>query len=306
MTRFALAIAVAVVALWCWWLEKRRAALAQSQLRAAQAADPDDDDDDDDTGLERRRRRLQLARMPLRAVAWTFTIVAALLFVSSFFRVVPPGNAGVPVTFGSTGSQVGSGLHLAWPVTGMTNISVRTQNYTMAPGGDDPAIAVLGSDGTAANATASLLYRVDRSKASDVYENVGTGYSATVVQPTARSCTRASFAAFDMVDAATVAFDDVENAIAGCIEEKLGLSGITVRDFQLREINLSAPLQASLDNKAAAAQVGASGPLDPAYLRLLYIQTLQAFAKNGGTIVVPGDSDIGVTVPSPTPTTTAP
>jgi regulator of protease activity HflC (stomatin/prohibitin superfamily) len=244
---------------------------------------------------------MRVARLPLRAFAFLFSALALVFLVLSFFRVVPPGTAGVPVTFGSTGSEVGPGLHLVWPVTGITNISIRTQTYTMAGGGDDPPVQVLGRDGTSATVNASLLYRVDRANASDVYENVGTGYTTTIVTPTARTCTRGAFARYDLVEAATTAFADVEQSIADCIEEKLGSAGITVRDFQLRELTLSKQLQTSLDANVAAQSVGADSALAEEFLRLQYVQALRDLvtSKNASTVVLPFSNAPLLTIPTP-------
>jgi regulator of protease activity HflC (stomatin/prohibitin superfamily) len=134
-----------------------------------------------------------------------------------------------------------------------------------------------------------------------VYENVGTGYRTTIVTPTARTCTRGTFARFDLVDAATTAFADVEQSIADCIEEKLGSAGITVRDFQLRELTLSKQLQSSLDANVAAERVGADSALAEEFLRLQYVQALRDLvtSKNASTVVLPFSNAPLLTIPTP-------
>src|SRR4051812_27296203 len=123
MTRFALAIASALVALWLWWLDRRRVANAQAASQAA-TVDDDEDDDDDDDDPRRRRRALRAGRVPLRPFSRLFALLAVVLLVLSVFRVVPPGNAGVPVTFGSAGGQLKPGLHVVWPVTGISMMTI--------------------------------------------------------------------------------------------------------------------------------------------------------------------------------------
>lgn len=298
---FGYAIVAALLALWFWWLEKRQKAVA---TRLAEAAERSDDDDDDDTDLERRRRLLRLSRAPLHALAVLFGAIAVVCLVLSFFRTVPTGSAAVPVTFGKAGGQVGPGLHVEWPITRMKNISVRTQSYTMAPKGDDASVQVLGQDGTVATADATLLYRVQRSKVSDVYTNIGTGYTTTIVKPTARTCVRAGFTKLPMITAATQSFQQVEADIDACIKEKLQPNGINVVDFQLRELRLSAQLQNAIDGQIAAKMLGVDSPLNDKYLQLYYLQVLQQFAKNGNSIVVTGGNTPGFTLPLPTTSTT--
>jgi hypothetical protein len=311
---FTYAIVCALLALWFWWLDRRNVAtvkqLAAAEKASAKAEDDDDDDDEDDRYNQRRRRLLRAARMPLHGLAVVFRFAAIAFFVLSFFRTVSTGNASVPVTFGKAGKQLGPGLHVVWPITQLRNISVRTQSYTMSPAGDDPSAQVLGQDGTVANADATLLYRVNRSDVTKVYTNVGTGYSVTIVRPTTRTCVRAGFTKLPMVQAATVDFAQVERDIGTCIREKLTLAGIQVRDFQLRELRLSAQLQNAIDGQTAAKMLGISSPLDPKYLQYYYLQVLQRFAKNGANTVITGSNAPGVTfnlngsTPSSSTTTT--
>jgi regulator of protease activity HflC (stomatin/prohibitin superfamily) len=175
----------------------------------------------------------------------------------------------------------------------------------MARNGDDASVQVLGQDGTVATADATLLYRVQRSKVTDVYENIGTGYTTTVVKPTARTCVRAGFTKLPMITAATQSFQQVEADIDACIKEKLQPNGINVVDFQLRELRLSAQLQNAIDGQIAAKMLGVDSPLDDKYLQLYYLQVLQQFAKNGNSIVVTGGNTPGFTLPLPTPSTTS-
>lgn len=303
---FGYAVICGLLSLWFWWLERRRAATV-TQLNAAAAAADDDDDDDDDRERERRRRLLRAARFPVHGCFVVFGIAAVVFFVLSFFRTVPSGSVGVPVTFGKAGDEVGPGLHLEWPITKMKNMSVRTQSYTMASKGDDPSVRVLGSDAAGATADATLLFRVVRSKATDVYDNLGTGYANTVVRPTARRCVRAAFADNELVEAATTRSNDLERDIKSCIEETLEPAGIEVQDFQLRQLVLSQQLTDAIEGNVAAQEVDAASPLDPNYQQFLYVlQFLKNATKNGNLIVVsPDGTGLNIQANAPT-TTTAP
>ncbi len=303
---FGYAVICGLLSLWFWWLERRRAATV-TQLNAAAAAADDDDDDDDDCERERRRRLLRAARFPVHGCFVVFGIAAVVFFVLSFFRTVPSGSVGVPVTFGKAGDEVGPGLHLEWPITKMKNMSVRTQSYTMASKGDDPSVRVLGSDAAGATADATLLFRVVRSKATDVYDNLGTGYANTVVRPTARRCVRAAFADNELVEAATTRSNDLERDIKSCIEETLEPAGIEVQDFQLRQLVLSQQLTDAIEGNVAAQEVDAASPLDPNYQQFLYVlQFLKNATKNGNLIVVsPDGTGLNIQANAPT-TTTAP
>jgi SPFH domain/Band 7 family protein len=289
---FGYAVICGLLSLWFWWLERRRAATVRQLNAAATSVDEDDEDEDEDgdRDRERRRRLLRAARFPVHGCFVVFGIAAIVFFVLSFFRTVPSGSVAVPVTFGKAANEVGPGLHLEWPITKMKNISVRTQSYTMAARGDDPSVQVLGSDAAGASADSTLLFRVVRSKATDVYDNLGTGYATTVVRPTARRCVREAFANGPLVEEATTRSNDVERAIEDCIKETLEPAGINVQDFQLRQLTLSQQLTNALDAAVASQKAGAVDPLDPNYRQFLYImQFLQQAAKSGSNIVVTPD-----------------
>jgi hypothetical protein len=301
---FGYAVICGLLSLWFWWLERRRAGTVQ-QLNAAAASADDDEDDEDDRERERRRRLLRAARFPVHGCFIVFGFAAIVFFVLSFFRTVPSGSVGVPVTFGKAGNEVGPGLHLEWPITQMKNISVRTQSYTMASKGDDPSVRVLGSDAAGATADATLLFRVKRSQATDVYDNLGTGYASTVVRPTTRRCVRAAFADGELVEEATTRSNDVEKNIEGCIKDTLEPAGIDVQEFQLRQLVLSQQLTDAIEGNVAAGEVGANSALDANYQQFLYVlQFLRNATKNGNTIVVsPSGAGLNIQVP---PTSTPP
>src|SRR3954463_6148745 len=115
MGYFGWAIIAGLLALWFWWMERRQAARERrlaEKVKARAAAGDDDEDDDEDEYDRRRRRRLRVTQLPLHAFAVGFGLAPALFFVLSFFRPVPSGPAGIPVTFGSASEQVGPGLHV--------------------------------------------------------------------------------------------------------------------------------------------------------------------------------------------------
>jgi regulator of protease activity HflC (stomatin/prohibitin superfamily) len=231
--------------------------------------------------------------------------------------VISAGNVGVPVTLGSAGEPLSSGLHFTapWPVARVTEMSTRTQNYTMSaaregqPAAADDSVTVLGRDGATAQVDATVLFRVDRQNATDVYENVGTNFTSAIIRPTARSCIRTAFTSRNLVDASTQDWPEITQSISDCMREKIEPRGITLEDFQLRDVRLSPQVQQAVEASVAAAET-ANNQLSDAYLQFAYIQALRAFADGEGnvTLVLPsGGSDVQPVLPVPSgdaPTTT--
>lgn len=187
--------------------------------------------------------------------------VFVIAFVWTSIHIVQPGTVAVPVTLGHAGDPIGPGFHITLPFTTTYAMPVRVQNYTMsfikgegAAGNADDSVAVLGSDGGAANVNATVLYRVDPKKATTVYKNIGKSYATTIVRPTARFCIRNQFTLYPLIAAATVDFKQIQTDAAKCFKSSVEPQGLIVQDFQLREVALSSQLQSAVNSKVASQQ----------------------------------------------------
>jgi regulator of protease activity HflC (stomatin/prohibitin superfamily) len=188
-------------------------------------------------------------------------VIIAIVIVWTSLHVVQPGNVAVPVTFGHAGQPLDPGIHITLPFTNANSMSTRTQNYTMSStatdgpkGSVDSAVSVLGKDGGSATVNATLLYRLDRSKATDVYRNLGRNYGPSLVRPTARGCVRSAFTQYIITAGASTASGSIQDNIAGCIKDKLESVGLQLQAFQLRSVTLGTNVQAAVDAKLQAQQ----------------------------------------------------
>ena len=86
------------------------------------------------------------------------------------------------------------------------------------------------------------------------------------------------------------------------MRKKINPRGITLEDFQLRDVRLSPQVQQAIEAKVAASETQGQ-QLSDAYLQFAYIQALQAFAKSSGhvTLVLPsgGAADPQTVIPVP-------
>jgi regulator of protease activity HflC (stomatin/prohibitin superfamily) len=188
-------------------------------------------------------------------------IIVALWVLSTMLFIVQAGNVGVPITLGRAGDPVGQGIHVTLPFTTMKQMPVRTTAYTMAAqasegsrSGDD-SVQVLGSDGASGSVDSTVLYRLDASRATEVWKNLGINYVVNLVRPSARTCIRSVFTDHTMVEAVTTAWHDMEAGVTACLKEKVEPHGILIVDFQLREVRLDATLQGAVTAKVSAQQV---------------------------------------------------
>lgn len=175
-------------------------------------------------------------------------------------RVVAPGEVGIPVTFGSAGTPMQSGVAITNPFASVKKLSVRTEEYTMsiaggegAKGGDD-SVAVLGKDGATGHVDATIVYRLEKTAASKMYREVGTNFVDKLVRPTTRSCIRDAFVGYTMVQAATSQRSLVAADIEECINDTLEPRGLVLEDLQLRDVGLSESVQNAINAKVEAEQ----------------------------------------------------
>ena len=249
-------------------------------------------------------------------------IVVGVGLVASMGHIVDPGSVVIPETLGSAGAPLDEGFHLTapWPITQVSSMSVRTQNYTMTaadlPGTDD-AVVVLGRDGASGAVDATLLYRLEESRATDVFRQFGTDFDTKLVQPTARSCIRTEFAKYDMVAAATSSLAEVSEGIATCIADTIVPLGIAMEDFQLRDVTLGPDVQAAIDAKVSAQQKAESQQFEVATAeRQAEIARIAADARSdaaqilacGGTVstVERDGTQVQVVTPNPPEACAAP
>ena len=121
----------------------------------------------------------------LRGVALIGIVVLALMVGSCAVTTVETGHVGVLTLFGQvTGEQLPEGMHLINPLKAVTKLSVRTQEVK-------EVAEVPSSEGLLIHLEASLLYRLDPRRATDVYQKVGRDYVDVVVIPNLRSVMRA-------------------------------------------------------------------------------------------------------------------
>jgi regulator of protease activity HflC (stomatin/prohibitin superfamily) len=189
----------------------------------------------------------------------TCAILVGVLFVWTSVHIVKPGTVGVPVTLGHSGAPLTPGFHITLPLTTVYSMNIRTQNYTMSSlrnegTRSDDSVAVLGADGGTAQVNATVLYRLNRKDATSVYRNLGTNYSTAIVRPTARECVRTSFTRYPIVQASTTEWTAVETAVALCMKSRIEPQGLTLQEFQLREVTLDPKLQAAVTSKISSQQ----------------------------------------------------
>jgi prohibitin 1 len=173
-------------------------------------------------------------------------LVLILLFAST--TSIPTGNVGVLTLFGRvTGDVLGEGIHLINPLKAVKKLSVQTQSVKESAN-------VPSNEGLILALDTSLLFRLDRSKAAQVFQTVGENYAEKIVEPTLRAAIRASTSSHTANALYTNARELVQQQIQDVLTTHLAARGVIVEAVLLRDVQLPAMLKGSIEAKQQAEQ----------------------------------------------------
>jgi prohibitin 1 len=174
-------------------------------------------------------------------------VLLLMLFFASVISI-PTGNVGVLTLFGRvTGEVLGEGIHLINPLKSVQKMSIQTQSIKESANTPSNEGLMLALD-------TSLLFHLDRTKAAEVYQKVGTNYAEKIVEPTFRSAVRASTSAHTANSLYTNARELVQQGIQDELTSQLTTRGIIIENVLLRDVQLPAMLKTSIEAKQQAEQ----------------------------------------------------
>jgi len=178
-------------------------------------------------------------------------ILGAILLLILFFSSVtsvPTGNVGVLTLFGRvTGDVLGEGIHLINPLKSVQKLSVQTQSVKETA--NTPS-----SEGLMLDLDTSLLFRLDRSMAAQVFQTVGENYADKIVEPTLRAAIRSATSSHTANALYTNARELVQQQIQQELTTQLAVRGVIVEAVLLRDVRLPATLKNSIEAKQQAEQ----------------------------------------------------
>lgn len=162
--------------------------------------------------------------------------------------IVPAGHVGVMTVFGRvTGQVLHEGMNVISPLARTHLVSIRTQEMKESS-------AVPSSEGLILKMDTSLLYHVDPSQASQLYQKVGEDYVYVIVEPLLRSSIREATAENTASALYTSGRELVAQRIMTELSKMLGPRGIVVESVLLRDIKLPETLSSAIEAKQKAEQ----------------------------------------------------
>jgi regulator of protease activity HflC (stomatin/prohibitin superfamily) len=195
---------------------------------------------------------------PMKMTGLVLILVGAL---SSSVRQVDAGYVGVKALFGKVQNEtMSSGLNMINPLMSVTDIDIRTQNYTMSgvhdegvKSGDD-AIKVLTADGLEVTIDLSVLYRVNPLEAPNLLKEIGINFEDKIVRPITRTRIRDNSVYYDAVALYSTKRDEFQARIFKTIETDFKQRGLILENLLVRNITLPASVKSTIEQKINAEQ----------------------------------------------------
>ena len=187
-------------------------------------------------------------RGALKKVLVIVIVVLAFILLLASTTSIPTGNVGVLTLFGKvTGETLAEGIHVINPLKSVQKLSVQTQSVK-------ESASVPSNEGLMISLDTSLLFRLNKDKAADVYQTVGADYADKIVEPTLRAAIRASTSAHTANALYTNARELVQQQIQDELTKQLAPRGVIVENVLLRDVQLPAMLKGSIEAKQQAEQ----------------------------------------------------
>jgi regulator of protease activity HflC (stomatin/prohibitin superfamily) len=133
--------------------------------------------------------RMSLGGAGKKILQLAILVLVIIILLMASTTSIPTGNVGVLTLFGRvTGETLPEGIHLVNPLKSVQKLSVQTQSLKESAN-------VPSNEGLILALDTSLLFRLDKTMAAQVYQTVGADYVEKIVEPTLRAAIRASTSA---------------------------------------------------------------------------------------------------------------
>jgi len=178
-------------------------------------------------------------------------VVILVLFSSSMFVTIQPGEAGVIFRKFSGGLDkdniYSQGFQVIAPWNQMIVYEVREQQ-------NEETMDVLDKNGLSINVDVSVRFNPVFSKIGDLHETFGLDYKTRLVGPEVRSAVRKVMGRYSAEEIYSTKRKEVENAIETETENRLKNNDIQMTALLIRSINLPEKIKQAIENKLQQEQ----------------------------------------------------
>lgn len=178
-------------------------------------------------------------------------VVIVILFSSSMFVTLQPGEAGVIFRKFSGGLDkeniYSQGFQVVAPWNKMIVYEVREQQT-------EETMDVLDKNGLSISVEVSVRFNPVFAKIGDLHETFGLDYKTRLVGPEVRSAVRKVMGRFSAEQIYSTKRKEVENAIEKETKDRLHINDIQMTALLIRSINLPIKIKQAIENKLQQEQ----------------------------------------------------
>lgn len=175
-------------------------------------------------------------------------IVFVLITIFSSFQTIASGEVGLKVRFGKiVDTSLNEGLNLKIPfIEQIQKVNIKVQKVEIPAESSTKDMQII-------NTTIAVNYRVDASKASSLYRNVGNNYESTVLVPAIQESIKSAIANYNAEEIITKRSEVSKNCLTA-LQEKVEKYGIIIDNFNLTDLSFSAEYTKAIEDKQVAEQ----------------------------------------------------
>jgi len=209
-------------------------------------------------GISRSDAALRRFGGPVRLTGLVLLLIGLL---TSCIVQIDAGQIGVKKLFGRVQNDVlPSGLHFVNPLLEVTEMDIKTQNYTMSgildeghKTGDD-AIRVLTADGLEVTIDLTVLYKLLPVDAPKIVRETGLDYTDKIVRPLTRTKIRDNAVYYEAVSLYSNKRDEFQQRIFRSIDNDFKKRGLILEQLLVRNITLPQSVKTTIEQKISAEQ----------------------------------------------------
>lgn len=177
------------------------------------------------------------------------SLVALVIVIFNLFTVIPAGNVGVVDFLGNVSDKtLRPGVNLVNPLANIVKYSYKTQAFK-------ENMNVVSKEGLPIQLEVNLQFRLDPSKANEIYKSVeGGDYLNVILIPQFRSTAREVTAKYEAKALYTELRSQLASEILDKLQKSVSSRGVYVESVPLRQIILPPGLAKAIEQKLEADQ----------------------------------------------------
>lgn len=174
-------------------------------------------------------------------------LVAVVLVVSMFIRIIPEGNVGVVTRLGAARDEhINPGPYFKTPLDSVTNMSTQSNVYTVE-------LIAFSSDMQQVGVSAAVRYALNKEDAVRVFKTIGRNYEEKLIPPATQESTKSVFGHYNaesLVDMRAQVSEEIFSDLANTLQK----NGLTVEDFSILNMDFSDAFENAIEAKQVATQ----------------------------------------------------